>query len=239
MKDNIKELPRFNAYSNIKYMNESRKNNVLLDNIFDYIVISVPLTLILWFIYYRAFYCLFEYEVSKYLRAYSFCLILFDLLIQGNIEYFTFLAIRALDVFFSFSVSSIFFSILTIFCAFIVFGCTICSYWTYYYQYHKLGRYFLSNMYRFKSSYVLMTITYGCRPFLKGLAHAMFFENWNLQIWVLIGIEVSTLIIIVLFEIVLDNHKSRLTLLFEILYSLSLVGMNVLLLLKHEYFASN
>ena len=109
MKDNIKELPRFNAYSNLRYMEESRKNNALLDNIFDYLVVSVPFTLILWFIYYRTFYCLFEFEISKYLRAYSFCLILFDLLIQGNIEYFTFLAIRALDVFFSFNVSSTFF----------------------------------------------------------------------------------------------------------------------------------
>ena len=94
-------------------------------------------------------------------------------------------------------------------------------------------------MYRFKSSYVLMTLTYGCRPFFKGLVHAMFFESWNLQIWLLIGIEVCTLIVIVLFEIILDNHKSRLTLLFETLYSLSLVGMNVLLLLKHDYFVSD
>ena len=59
----------------------------------------------------------------------------------------------------------------------IVTGCTIASCWGYYYQYVKLARYFLSNMYRFKSSYVLMTITYGLRPFLKGLVHAVFFEE--------------------------------------------------------------
>ena len=76
VKDEMKEVRRFNPYSNIRYMEESRNNNALLDNLMDFIVFSIPLTLALWFLYYRIFYCLFNYEVSKYLRAYSFCLIL-------------------------------------------------------------------------------------------------------------------------------------------------------------------
>ena len=43
--------------------------------------------------------------------------------------------------------------------------------------------------------------------------------------------------IIVLFEITLDSHKSRLILFFELLYSCCLIGVNMLLLLKHEYLA--
>ena len=76
VKDEMKEVRRFNPYSNIRYMEESRNNNALLNNLMDFIVFSIPLTLALWFLYYRIFYCLFNYEVSKYLRAYSFCLIL-------------------------------------------------------------------------------------------------------------------------------------------------------------------
>ena len=57
------------------------------------------------------------------------------------------------------------------------------------------------------------------------------------QIWLLIGIEVGMVVIIILFELVLDSHKSRLILFFELLYSFSLIGVNVLLLLKHEYLA--
>ena len=82
-----------------------------------------------------------------------------------------------------------------------------------------------------------MTVTFGIRPFLKGIIHALLFEHWIAQIWSLIGIEIVMVIIIVLFEIVLDSHKSRLILLFELLYSFSLIGVNVLLLLKHEYLA--
>ena len=101
----------------------------------------------------------------------------------------------------------------------------------------KLARYFLSNMYRFKTSYILMTVTFGVRPFLKGIVHALLFEHWLAQIWSLIGIEIAMVTIIVFFEITLDSHKSRLILLFELLYSSCLIGVNVLLLLKHEYLA--
>ena len=73
----MKEVRKFNPYSNIRYMEESRNNNALLDNLMDYLVFSIPLTLVMWFLHYRIFYCLFDYEVSKYLRSYSFCLILF------------------------------------------------------------------------------------------------------------------------------------------------------------------
>ena len=44
-------------------------------------------------------------------------------------------------------------------------------------------------MYRFESSYVLMIILYGFRPFLKGIVHAFFFDDWALQLWFLAGIE--------------------------------------------------
>ena len=109
------------------------------------------------------------------------------MIIQNNIEYFTFVGFRAFDVPFSFTPTSTMVQAFTILFMFIVLLTAITSYLFYYYRYEKLARYFLSNMYRFKSSYVLMTITFGLRPFLKGLVHAKFFDNWNLQIWLLIG----------------------------------------------------
>ena len=61
IKDEMKEVRRFNPYSNLRYMEESRNNNTLLDNLLDFIVFSIPLTLAMWFLYYRVFYCLFDY----------------------------------------------------------------------------------------------------------------------------------------------------------------------------------
>ena len=239
MKAKIPDIPRYNPHSNEKYMRESRNNNLLLDNLLDFLVFSVPLMVLLEFLYYKVFYCLFDYEISKYLRPYSFRLILIEILIQGNLEVFTFLGCRALQIFFSYTLVSTIMEIFTVAFVLVVVLVGICSYWGYYYQYGKFARYFLANMYRFKSSYVLMTILFGVRPFLKGIVHAFFFEQWTLQIWLLIGIEALMIFITILFEIVLDNHKHRIILFFELLYSFCLIGLNILLLCQHEFFVGD
>ena len=140
-----------------------------------------------------------------------------------------------MQVMFSYSIASKCWNAFAICFAFAIVFCVFCSYQLYYDSYAKLARYFLSNMYRFKSSYILMTLTFGVRPFLKGIVHALLFEHWLAQIWALIGIEAGIVAIIVLFEILLDSHKSRLILLFELLYSSTFIAVNVLLLLKHHY----
>ena len=47
MKAEIKEISQYNADSNKRYMEVSRNNNFLLDNIFDFLLLSVPLMLVL------------------------------------------------------------------------------------------------------------------------------------------------------------------------------------------------
>ena len=42
-------------------MEQSRNNNLLLDNLLDFLVFSVPLMVTLECIYYKVFYCLFDY----------------------------------------------------------------------------------------------------------------------------------------------------------------------------------
>ena len=95
MKEGIKELPKYNPHSNEKYMRVSRNNNLLISSLLDFALLFTPLLLLLEFLLYKAFYCIFSYEISKYLRPYSFKLVLLELLIQGNIEIFTFLGFRA------------------------------------------------------------------------------------------------------------------------------------------------
>ena len=108
------------------------------------------------------------------------------------------------------------FSILFLFITFIT---MTSSYTIYYHRYRKLARYFLANMYRFPSSYILMTIVFGVKPFLKGVIHALFYDQWVVQIWLLIRVELAIVVVILVFEIVLDNHKSTLILVIELVYS--------------------
>ena len=76
IKGSMKDLPKYNPHSNEKFMREARNNNVLLDSILDFLIFSVPLTLLMEFLFYRLFFLTFNYEISKYFRPYSFKLIL-------------------------------------------------------------------------------------------------------------------------------------------------------------------
>ena len=100
-------------------------------------------------------------------------------------------------------------------------------------------RYFLVNMFRFPSSYCLMMLCFGVRPFLKGVIHALLYENWELQIYLLMSVEVIILVLTLYFQFNYDSHKSALRFMMEVSYSCSLIILNVLFLLKYEYFKKN
>ena len=76
IEDSLQDIPKYNAFSNEKYLQKARKNNFLMSSLIDYLVLSVPFTLALVFVFNKIFYLLFNYEISKFLRAYSFWLIL-------------------------------------------------------------------------------------------------------------------------------------------------------------------
>ena len=98
IEETIEEIPKYNPDSNIAYMEESRNNNLLIDTTLDFFIFYTPLILVIVFLWNRIFYLLFNYEMSKFLRPYSFWLIIVDILIQNNIEFFVFLGYRSLEV---------------------------------------------------------------------------------------------------------------------------------------------
>ena len=161
--------------SNPTYLDEERKSNLFLESTIDYFVFFVPFTIIIVLIFNRLFYFLFDYEISKYLRIYSFWWIFLDVMIQTNIEFFVFLGFRNFATFFQFSVESKLLMILNTIMFFLTLIAAFTSFIIYYSEYGRLGKYFLLNMFRFPSSYLLMTLVHGVRPFLKGAVHALFY----------------------------------------------------------------
>ena len=91
-------------------------------------------------------------------------------------------------------------------------------------------------MFRFPSSYALMIVVYGLKPFAKGIIHALLYEEWVAQIWSLLGVELLSTIVVCVFEFRNDNHRSKVVFMADIMYSGCFVILNLLLLLKHGYF---
>ena len=168
-------LKYYNVYSNPTYLIKQRNNSIVYDSLEAYVVFFLPTVFVFVFLMNRIFYLLFNYEISVLFRPYSFWLILVELVIMNNVEFLSFLAFRTFETPFSFDVTSksIIASIILIY--FLVFFFSFTSYRLYYGNYKKLAKYFLVNLYRFPKSYILMTILYGMRPFLKGCTHALLY----------------------------------------------------------------
>ena len=100
-------------------------------------------------------------------------------------EFFTFLAFRNSLTPYHFDLPTKLMQVLMMVIFFMVVLGAFSSYLWYYREYGKLARYFLVNMFRFPSSYGLMILLYGVRPFLRGAIHALMFYHWSTQVWML------------------------------------------------------
>jgi ABC-type multidrug transport system fused ATPase/permease subunit len=229
-------LKVYNRFSNRKYLQKERKNNVFLASTIPYFVFFVPWTLVLVLLCNRLFYALFDCRVSKYLRPYSLWWVLLELLLQNNVEYFTFLGCRSLDIPFSFSFQSRCLVLLSALMLLLTCFTAFSSYIIYYSFYQKLASYFLVNMYRLQSSFTLMTIAYGLKPMVKGLVHALLYDHFSLQLHLLLLAEFAGLLTTLLFEHAYGNHKSKSLLALEVVYSCSFVFLNAMILFKMVYF---
>ena len=101
VENSIEEPPEYNVMSNPAYLRKERKNNLFIENTMTYFSFFVPMSIVVVFLFNRIFYCLFNFEISKYLRPYAFWWVLFEIMIQNNVEYLSFLGFRSLDTSFS------------------------------------------------------------------------------------------------------------------------------------------
>ena len=150
-------------------------------------------------------------------------------------EFFTFLAFRNCLTPYHFDLPTKLMQVLMMVMLFLVVLGAFSSYFWYYREYGKLARYFLVNMFWFPSSYGLMILLYGFRPFLKGTIHALMFYHWPTQVWMLFATELVILLMMLVWEFACDSHRSKPVFMMDATYSGCLVLLNVLFLLKYEY----
>ena len=128
----VEQADLYNLQSNPTYLDKERKSNLFIASTMDFFAFHLPLILVMVFIFNRLFHCLFNFRVSIFFRPYSFWWILFELLIQGNVEIFTFLALRNCLTPNNFDLPSRLFQVLMILMLFLVVLASYASYSLYY-----------------------------------------------------------------------------------------------------------
>lgn len=97
------DLPRYNAYTNSKFLEIERSDSFFIQNTKDYFFILVPTTLILFVVMNRIHSLLSSYKMRLIIKSFSYSLgILMGLIIQ-NINRLAFLAMHHLMNMFSFN----------------------------------------------------------------------------------------------------------------------------------------
>ena len=172
--DQETELSSYNPYTNQKYLKVERINSLFVQNMAVFYSTLVGISCVFYVICRSLFYCLRHYEVSHYLRIYSFNLYFLEYLFLANVSDLTFLAVRNLQMLFYFSPGLLSLVIQSLFAAlsgflFILLFSLPLLYSSFY---GKLSKYFLVNMFRMKGSRLYSVIRYFFKPFIYGCLHA-------------------------------------------------------------------
>lgn len=105
----------------------------------------------------------------------------------------------------------------------------VSGYTLYFHFYAKLSSYFLDNLYRLHSSFLIVTTIYGVRPLLRGIMHAFLGEYTVIQLFSIAGIDLVTIFLIVIVEFKRKVYISKCGLLCDLIYYISLMLFNLLL----------
>jgi hypothetical protein len=220
----------YTAYSNEKFMEVEGRDNGFMPNTVDYFFINVPYCLVVFFLLNRLFYILFNYPISQHLRIFSFWGFLYQMIIEGNIEYLSFLGFRSFQTMFSATFLHKFYLVFSVVFFYFVMAGTISSYFLFYYFYGRLSKYFISNVYRINGAMAIMTYLYGVRPFIKGVIHAYLYNYNHIQLVSLSGVEFLTCLMLLIAEIRYEVFIFRSVFYFEVLFYFAIGFFNVLLL---------
>ena len=143
----------------------------------------------------RLFYCLFNYEVSRFFRAYSFKIFFLEVLFLEDIQKIVFILIRNFFVLFRVQGSPQYYAITIVpvlLGAFILL-CFITLYPFQRYLHGKLSKYFLTNMFRIRGSLPLTFLLFCVKPLLTSSVQATCYKLPSLQLGLLALIELLSL----------------------------------------------
>ena len=125
----------------------------------------------------RVFYCLFNFETSRFFRTYSFKIFLLEILFVEDIQKLIFVLIRNYITLFRTEggPKSIAISLVPVILGFLILFCFLILFPFQRYLHGKLSKYFLTNMFRIRGSLPLTYLLFAIKPLLTSSVQALCF----------------------------------------------------------------
>ena len=87
-------LPSYEEQANYKYLNLQRIDDGIIQNFIGYLMFEVPLIILLYFVLRKIFFCLFERPISLLFRVFSFGGFVWTMILEDNLQLFSYLSFR-------------------------------------------------------------------------------------------------------------------------------------------------
>ena len=154
-----------------------------------------------------------------------------QILIEGNVSFFTYIFFRQSFVSFSFNFTDKVFLGLSILIFFLVFLIGICFYFIFNEKYEKKMGYFIYCYYRSFPSLIFITFRHFFRSFFKGVIHSTLHQEYKTQIILLCLVEVSVIALAVWqekkYKIFMTKSMFCLTVIYHFLYLILILTLYI------------
>lgn len=148
-------------------------------------MVYFSLTVLIFFILNRIFYLLYNFQISSFIRVYSLWLYLAVVVVNQNIDIFTFLAVRHFFNMFYFDCRTKLVQVVSVLAIGVLGVVAVMVYPISVYFYRNLSKYFLSNLYRINGALFITTVRFALKPIIEAIIHGFFYENPVLQLFLI------------------------------------------------------
>jgi hypothetical protein len=195
---------------------------------FNFIFVLVAFLLLNW-----GFKMLFNYRMSKYLRAFSSLVLLAPMLFEGNLQYFFFVLFSQMSLGFSLSRTDKVLNVVNYLVFFAIIWLSVVSCFLAYYLNKKLTKFIIGNWRTQVHGLLAYSLTNVVRMLIIGALHS-FLRNSNLQLPLLFAVEASFILFLMISIKSMMIHKLKAKLWFVIIFSVLRMALQILLYLQQQ-----
>lgn len=207
---------------------------MFIRSVTPFCLVTLPQTLICCLLIRLLFHVIRHFKISIFLRRYCFMANIFQILLEPNIGFFTYLFFNQMKISFCFGIYSKIYLVFTIMFWGIIGSYSLCFYCIVSHCYRLRAGYFLHNYFRTVPGIMYATIRRAFRPALIGAFHSMLFDNYRLLIFCLCACEIFCLLLTLYTEYRLKVYLTRARWVIAILYHSIFTLLNLSLPLSKD-----
>lgn len=228
-------LPTYYAYTNLKFSEKTRRDSIFWQNSKIFWLIFLPFTLLFFFLLNKIFWLVSGFQLSSYIRIFSFWLQFGVILCVQNMMTLGYYFMQNMLTFFNLSPMMKLLNCLSLF----LFGCFLMFAFSFLhlskYFYANLHRYFLNNCKPSHCSLFYSLLKHILKPLIDCFIHLLLINHPKTQLLLLSLTCLISFCFSLLMELSYNLSTSKLLFTFTCLLELFLAIFNMLLFLQYCY----